>query len=202
MSWIVLRLPDDGGIKYNGGDIHINSHAIADFRAADGGTCLHMIDGADYIVINSPEQIAAMICRSEKGERARVSRKVRALSPDVDATVTIDERTVFAFWCETMGRPHSALDEPRLNAIRAGLDIAKQLGDCPVEICKDAIYGCSKSAWHMGENDRHQKYNYLELIFKDAANIERFVAIGAKARKDAEKMKAVGAKYAPNSRLP
>jgi hypothetical protein len=39
-----------------------------------------------------------------------------------------------------------------------------------------AIDGCKASAWHMGENDRHKKFDSLGLIFRDAEQIEKFIS--------------------------
>ena len=45
------------------------------------------------------------------------------------------------------------------------------------ELCKQAILGCSLSNWHMGQNPAGKKYNSLELIFRNADNVERFAGM-------------------------
>lgn len=44
-----------------------------------------------------------------------------------------------------------------------------------VEELTTAIDGCHKSPWHCGENDRHSKYQTLELIVRDADHVTQFI---------------------------
>ncbi len=39
----------------------------------------------------------------------------------------------------------------------------------------DAIIGCSLTPFNMGDNPRGQRYDGLNIIFKDADNIDRFI---------------------------
>ena len=47
------------------------------------------------------------------------------------------------------------------------------------QVC-EAILGCSRSVWHMGQNDRHRKFNGLDLILRDAEHIDMFVELASK----------------------
>ena len=58
---------------------------------------------------------------------------------------------LFAEWQKIMGKPRAALDRVM------------------------AIEGCARSEWHMGKNDRGQRYDDLTLIFRDAEKVERFL---------------------------
>ena len=47
----------------------------------------------------------------------------------------------------------------------------------PLSTILAAIDGCKVSPFNQGENDRHQKYDDLELICRDAKHVEDFAAI-------------------------
>jgi len=40
-----------------------------------------------------------------------------------------------------------------------------------------AICGCSGSAWNMGDNDQHKKFDDLELICRDGVKLEGFMGM-------------------------
>lgn len=79
---------------------------------------------------------------------------------------------VFAHWKETINPTSKAvLDDKR--TIRIGWAIH----DYGIEACKQAINGIKNSPWHMGHNPRNKKYNDIELIFRHADNVERFITL-------------------------
>jgi len=102
-----------------------------------------------------------------KGQDQHVDRRVA--SPDRDV---IGE--VFAYWQKTMNSPGSKLDDKRRKAIVNALKLYE-----PRQVC-EAILGCSRSVWHMGQNDRHRKFNGLDLILRDAEHIDMFVELASK----------------------
>lgn len=81
---------------------------------------------------------------------------------------------VFAYWQKVMDSPRSQLDDKRRKAIKGALKLYE-----PRQVC-EAILGCSRSAWHMGENDRRQKFNGLDLILRDAEHIDKFLEMASK----------------------
>ena len=84
----------------------------------------------------------------------------------------IDEsRLIFDYWRVTMNSPRSAFDDNRKRLIKKSLKHYS-----PQELCK-AILGCSKSPFHMGQNDRKTKYNGLDLIFRNADKIDKFIEL-------------------------
>lgn len=87
--------------------------------------------------------------------------------------VSADVATVFEFWKTAMKSPKSLLDDKRRKAIKSAL----KTGYTPEQLC-DAIAGCAKSAFHMGDNDRRAKYNGLDLILRSAEKIDQFIVIG------------------------
>jgi len=77
---------------------------------------------------------------------------------------------VFEHWMEVMESPRSKLDSKRREAIQARLRDGYSLSD----LC-DAINGCRASRFHMGENDRHRRYNDIALICRDAEHLDSFI---------------------------
>lgn len=104
---------------------------------------------------------------------------------------------VFEFWKALMDKPHAQLGPKRKSKIREVLSMGYT-----VEQVKLAIVGCKYDNWSQGENDRHRKFDDIELICRNEVNIDRFIEIGneymAKAKRvEAEKAKDEAAKAAP-----
>jgi uncharacterized protein YdaU (DUF1376 family) len=78
-------------------------------------------------------------------------------------------RQVFGHWQDVMQSPRSKLDAKRETAIRRALTQFT-----PEELCK-AINGCAVTPHNMGLNERSEKYNDIELICRNAGNVERFM---------------------------
>lgn len=87
-----------------------------------------------------------------------------------DATSPDPVAEVFDHWRAVMLSPRSKLDDKRRKVIRAALK------NYSVEDLKSAIDGCYCSPWHMGSNDRGQKYNGLDLILRNAEKIDQFMS--------------------------
>lgn len=82
-----------------------------------------------------------------------------------------DVQKVFKYWRDVMGHSRAKLDDKRRKAIERSL---KKLR-FTVEQLMQAIDGCVKTPHNMGDNDRHQRYDDIELILRDASHIERFM---------------------------
>jgi hypothetical protein len=79
---------------------------------------------------------------------------------------------VFEFWRTTFGKNRAAvMDDMRRQYISAAIH------DYGMEGAKQAIIGCSKSDFHMGNNKMNKKYNEITMIFRDADQTEKFIAI-------------------------
>ena len=76
---------------------------------------------------------------------------------------------VFKFWQQTMKHPKAAYDEKRKALIR------KQLKHYSAEDLKKAIHGCSLTPHNMGDNDRGERFDSIELILREAKQIDRFI---------------------------
>lgn len=77
---------------------------------------------------------------------------------------------VFDHWRVKMNSPRSKLDGKRKGLIERALKLY------PIEDLKRAIDGCAASPFHMGQNDRNEKYNGLDLILRSADKIDGFLA--------------------------
>lgn len=76
---------------------------------------------------------------------------------------------IFEYWKKIMGYPEAELDDDRKYWIR------KALRKNSIEkLCK-AIVGCSLTPFNMGENEQSEYYNDLHVIYKNNAQIERFI---------------------------
>lgn len=76
--------------------------------------------------------------------------------------------TVFDAWTTSTGRTGSRLDPKRRKVITAALR------SYPLDDVLDAVRGWQHSPHHRGENDRRTVYNDLELLLRDASQIEKF----------------------------
>lgn len=91
------------------------------------------------------------------------------ISPVAKLEETVVER-IFEHWKKTMKSPWSKMSDKRRALIR------KWLKTYSPDDLMMAITGCSLTAHNMGDNDRGQRYNSIELILRDAEHIERFIA--------------------------
>lgn len=79
-------------------------------------------------------------------------------------------KEVFQYWQEKMNHPRSKLDKSRLRKIQGAIKLGFN-----VEQLKQAIDGCANTPFNMGENSNKQRYDSIDLIFRDAEHIERFI---------------------------
>lgn len=82
---------------------------------------------------------------------------------------------VFERWKATMGHSRARLDMKREKAIRAMLAIGYTVEDLNL-----AIFGCSVSPFHQGQNDRGTKFEDIALICRDAEHVDKFIALAEK----------------------
>ena len=76
---------------------------------------------------------------------------------------------VFEHWKKTLNHPNAKLDNKRKSKIAQALK-----NYSPEELCQ-AIDGCKASRWHMGNNPDKHIFDSIDLIFRDAEHIERFM---------------------------
>jgi hypothetical protein len=102
---------------------------------------------------------------------------------------------IFDYWKATMHHPRAKMDDKRKKAIKNALKIGYEAEDL-----KSAIVGCSLTPHNMGMNDRNEKYDGIDLILRDAAQIDRFIANSINPPK--QKSPASGVNRIPGSKQP
>jgi len=81
-----------------------------------------------------------------------------------------EEQEIFEYWQQIMQHSKSRLDKKRLIKIRQALNLGYS-----VEELKRAIDGCANTSFNMGQNERKQRYDSIDLIFRSADKIESFI---------------------------
>lgn len=74
---------------------------------------------------------------------------------------------VFKHWQEVHGHPEAKPSEKRRRLI------SQRLKEYTLEELREAISGYALSPFHMGDNDNGRKYDSLELILRDAKQVEQ-----------------------------
>jgi hypothetical protein len=80
------------------------------------------------------------------------------------------EKEIFVFWQKTFSKQRSKFTPDRQKLIKKALNLGYSADDL-----KQAIHGCSISAFHMGSNDNGKVYDSIELIFRNTEKIEGFM---------------------------
>ena len=104
---------------------------------------------------------------TEKEEETETETETEAPSARRDQVAS-----VFDHWKTVMNHPKSSLDAKRRKLIAGRMKEGYGEDDL-----KSAINGCSKSAFHMGDNERQQRYDGLDLILRDASHIDKFLSL-------------------------
>lgn len=82
------------------------------------------------------------------------------------------EDQIFTHWKTVLGYKRARMDQKRLKVIRDRIKDGYSLEDLT-----DAINGCFLSPFHQGDNDRGTRYDDIELICRNASNVDKFIAI-------------------------
>lgn len=103
-----------------------------------------------------------------------LTNKVKPIAPpDGAAPVArgeVDE--VFEYWQAQRGHDRAKLDEKRRKAIKARLKDGYTVGDL-----FHAVDGIARSSHHMGQNDQQAVYDDIELICRNAVNVDKFIKL-------------------------
>lgn len=177
MLWLLASEENDGTIDFNPKKLAFRLRTtVEEINEA----VKPLIENGFFSLIgdcnsDASDLLAEVLPREEKRREEEEIEKERdvAQSAPPSQPLTPEVVTVFEFWKATMDSPRSLLDKKRTASIKAAL----KTGYTVEQLC-DAITGCSKSAFHMGENDRGVKYNGLDLILRNAEHIDKFIVIG------------------------
>lgn len=77
---------------------------------------------------------------------------------------------MFAHWQIVFSHPQGNLDDKRKDLIRNALKMGYSVAQL-----KLAIDGCSRTPHNVGLNDRNQVYDGIQIVFRDADQIDRFI---------------------------
>lgn len=101
-------------------------------------------------------------------DNSRVADTTRPVTSD-RCEIQIDE--IFRHWQQVMNHPKAKLDSKRSKIIKQRLQIFS------VYQLKQAVDGCASSKFHMGDNPEKRRHDSINLIFRDADHIEKFIDI-------------------------
>ena len=90
---------------------------------------------------------------------------------EVSMSLAQQAHRVFTFWREHLNHPKSILDPKRQRAIETRLRQGYTEHDLVL-----AVKGCKLTPYNMGDNREHRVYDDIELICRDAAHVDRFIA--------------------------
>jgi len=99
---------------------------------------------------------------SEKGRKEEKEEKY-----------SVKARAVFDHWVSVMGKNKATKFPSTSKRYRAVIARLKE-GYTVKQLCL-AVDGCRRTPHNMGQNDRNQKFNDLELICRSVENVERFM---------------------------
>jgi hypothetical protein len=145
----------------------INQRSIADYSSNDQRTFSDDSSSNDRLLTEpSPTEWNGMERSGEDKDTCAVET-----APRVSFKASQDELEIFAHWQSVMKHPRARPDKKRLGKLRQALALGYT-----VDELKTAITGCSNTPFYMGQNDRGQSYDAIDLIFRDADHIDRFIA--------------------------
>jgi DNA-binding transcriptional ArsR family regulator len=81
-------------------------------------------------------------------------------------------RVVFNSWSQVLNHPRAKFDRKRQTRIAARLNEGFTVDDL-----KQVPYGVLKSKWHIGDNPQKQKYDAIDIVYRDAAQVEKFLEL-------------------------
>lgn len=154
-------------------------YLVADIARSEGGA----FNGMAYTVCEIPQAVAPETdfpAPANPAPDKPAPANPHLTKNDLNQDTELEEETnkthvdlvaeVFDHWRVKMSSPRSKLDDKRKRLI------TNALKNYSTEDLKQAIDGCAASPFHMGQNDRKEKYNGLDLILRNADKIDGFIA--------------------------
>jgi uncharacterized protein YdaU (DUF1376 family) len=92
-------------------------------------------------------------------------------SPAAGDSRVVKARRIFDHWKVVFNHSRAVFGPKRRRAVEAMLKYG-----FTEESLKRAVDGCKCSAWHQGNNENHQVYDEFELIMRNEAKVEQFIA--------------------------
>lgn len=131
------------------------------------------IETADKQCLNDVSMLSG---RPRKGKEGKGINICRVDNSTQRVSINQDVVNVFSYWQTIFDHPKAKLDNKRKQKIEKALKLYS------MDDLKKAIDGCSKSKFHLGMNDSGTKYDGIELIFRDAEHVEKFIALAVPAQ--------------------
>jgi uncharacterized phage protein (TIGR02220 family) len=125
-----------------------------------------LVQKQDFPIKEEPDHLTRSLNQITKPEGGN---KVSPPSKEEKRKAEVEE--IFNYWKSVMANPHAKLTDDRKTKISARLD-----EKYTVEQIKQAIDGCKASPFHMGDNDKRQRYNDFDLICRNGAKLEGFIS--------------------------
>lgn len=98
-------------------------------------------------------------------------------SPSKNTSYSREVASIFTYWQSVMESPKSKLTQDRRAKIEARLREGYT-----VEDIQRGIDGCKATPWNMGENPQGKRYNDFDLICRNGAKLESFMALSDKPK--------------------
>jgi len=152
------------------------AHALASGAVTGGDVPRLLRDLAAAIesgvVLKQPAQLAsgAQTTLEGAGLALNVKTKVFSLAESSALTLAQSIQLVFDYWKAATRHSTARLLPERAAHIRARLK-----DFTPADLC-DAVDGCLLSDFHGGQNDRGEKYDWIENIMRNGSVVEKHMA--------------------------
>lgn len=157
-SGLIQVYADESGDKY----LHINGFEELQPAGKNGKrVCRFPRPGESRLIQNNPDFLNSSL--------ASHSHSHTDTHTDTEH-LAAQARRVFRFWQEHMGHGRANLDVKREKAITQRLKDGYSVADLEA-----AIRGCKLSPFNMGQNDRQEVYDGIDLICRDAEHVDRFM---------------------------
>lgn len=111
---------------------------------------------------------AAPLVDTQTSLAEQEEKTLTLVSATLNSPYTVEH--IFQHWQNVFDHPQAVLDEKRKRLIRQAL----KSGYTEDQLC-EAITGCSYTPHNMGYNDNGQRYDGLQVILRDADQIDRFI---------------------------
>ena len=141
----------------------------------------------DYRGDRDRESLESLPQELELEKDIRRSRATAKHELELDGTPETDDdrvQLVYQHWVAALGKQRSKLTGSRRRKVLARI----REGYTVQELC-DAIDGCARSRYHMGDNDSGKRYDDLELICRSGSKVEQFAATPSLEDQQAAKSK-------------
>jgi DNA-binding XRE family transcriptional regulator len=159
----------------------LKTHAYKELKAFLEGLGKAFGEAFDKAIVKPSRK--TMLNQEQEQEQEKINlceakASLLAISEDLIVANTLkkdstskDVQAIFLHWQQIMNHPQAKLDKKRRSKIEAALKLG-----FTIDQLKQAIDGCALTSFNMGDNLRSQRYDGIDLIFRDAEHIERFIA--------------------------